>query len=131
MNRKQLVALWIGIALFVLVGLFPPWIITTAVPDGTTDIKPHSPTFILNPPDPKAEGLHAIKDGWNEVLEDEPEEVREKLMMDNLIDASRSLGRIGWQVTIAFTQVVIGWILITVVTGGAILTLADRKRSNY
>ncbi len=34
MNRRQKWALWGGVALFVLVGLFPPWIARTYLPNG-------------------------------------------------------------------------------------------------
>ncbi len=27
MNRKQIIILWVGIAIFVLMGLFPPWVV--------------------------------------------------------------------------------------------------------
>jgi hypothetical protein len=31
MNRKQMICLWIGIAVFVLMGIFPPWIVHSGI----------------------------------------------------------------------------------------------------
>lgn len=46
MNKKQKICLWIGIAVFVAMGLFPPWMVT----GGAQGCLPMGYSFILNPP---------------------------------------------------------------------------------
>lgn len=53
MNRKQLTALWIGIGLAVLVGLFPPWT-KTFTADNIESVTPLGHASLLKPP---TEGL--------------------------------------------------------------------------
>jgi len=89
MNRKQLVALWIGIALFVLVGLFPPW--TEFEPRwGELMERQRGHVFLFPPPAPEF-GPRARVSVNREIL-------------------------------------LISWALISVVTFGAVLTLADKKQ---
>lgn len=46
MNKTQLIVLWIGIGLIVLMGLFPPWVMSV---QGAIDQQGYG--FILNPPE--------------------------------------------------------------------------------
>jgi hypothetical protein len=48
MNRKQKICLWVGIAVIVTMGIFPPWMIT----GGSQGCLPMGYSFILNPPSP-------------------------------------------------------------------------------
>jgi hypothetical protein len=43
MNKKQLIVMWVGIAIIILMGIFPPWIVTV---QGTDNILGHA--FILS-----------------------------------------------------------------------------------
>ena len=45
MNKKQLIIMWVGIAIVVLMGIFPPWL---AIEENTHIYLGHS--FILSPP---------------------------------------------------------------------------------
>jgi hypothetical protein len=67
MNRKQIIVLWIGIAIIVLMCLFPPWVIIIKVDDDLANewgqdlpknitIKPYY-GFILKPPNLLYSGL--------------------------------------------------------------------------
>ncbi len=47
MNHKQKIFLWIGIVFIVLMGVFPPWMVT----GGAQGCFPMGYSFILNPPD--------------------------------------------------------------------------------
>ena len=59
MNGKQKICLWIGIAVIVLMSLFPPWLYTQArITEVQTNAGYH---FLLTPPQPQGEvgyGIH-------------------------------------------------------------------------
>lgn len=44
MNKKQKIVLWVGIAAFVLMGLYPPWMISKA------PMRSEGYSFVLAPP---------------------------------------------------------------------------------
>lgn len=48
MNQKQLIAMWCGIIVIVLMGLFPPWHVKTLA--GLESQQSHGFAFILLPP---------------------------------------------------------------------------------
>ena len=51
MSPKQKTILWIGIVLIVIMGLYPPWIITGSWQGGQTE-NPGGYYFLTNPPTP-------------------------------------------------------------------------------
>lgn len=56
MNRRQKIVLWIGIAVIVVMGVFPPWLYTTTG-NGLNSKKNAGYSCILFPPPPKGVGL--------------------------------------------------------------------------
>jgi hypothetical protein len=58
-NRKQTVALWAAIGVFVLLGLFPPWTRTYARPGMHQQSKPAGYHFIMLPPSPEVDVSYA------------------------------------------------------------------------
>lgn len=86
MNGKQKLCLWIGIAVIVLMGLFPPWM---AARPGGGDYVAGGYAFILFPRDQYGEPL--------------------------------------WLARIDFAQLAAQWAMVAVVTGGLIVTFADKK----
>ena len=58
MNRKQIICLWIGISIIVLMGIFPPWIYVKQWYGGVeTFVLYH---FILTPPHPNIHDNNAL-----------------------------------------------------------------------
>lgn len=49
MNRKQIICLWVGIAIIVLMGIFPPWITKGTMSGGSVQALPKY-SFLLLPP---------------------------------------------------------------------------------
>jgi len=68
MNKKQTVCLCLGIIVFVLMGLFPPWMMISPIGDYVKNVY----SFILNP----------VKAGYYS-------DVRDELLWESRIDASR------------------------------------------
>lgn len=90
MNWKQKICLWIGIAVIVLMGLFPPWVFQVKS-TYVNELVDAGYAFITNPP-------HYLFRG------------------DIKIGASIELARLAVQ-----------WAIVAVITGGLIVTLADKK----
>ena len=89
MNRKQKICLWIGIAVIVAMGIYPPWI--KPIGDGCYVTPKPKYSFILTP----SGGEHT--------------------------QAGCYLGRVDT------SQLFAQWLVVAVVTGGLIVTLADKK----
>jgi len=87
MNRKQKICLWVGIAVFVAMGLFPPWVAIHPT-EGFHALAKYS--FLLLPP-----------------------------YSDN--KAGLSFHQID------ITKLVIQWFMVATITGGLIVTFADKK----
>ena len=60
MNRKQMVVLWVGLSIFLLIGIFPPWLYTSVWGEGIHPEKDAGYYFILIPPKPE-KSLMGIK----------------------------------------------------------------------
>lgn len=65
MNKKQKIVLWVGIAIFVLMELFPPWM--AANPQGGNYIAAGY-GFILNPPHFQSEELWRCRIDFPQLL---------------------------------------------------------------
>ncbi len=92
MNKKQLIVMWVGIAIVVLMGIFTPWV---AIEEATHHYLGYR--FILSPPD----------ETWFLHLRDKP-----------------GIDQIG---IVDFTQLLIQWIMVSVIVGGLIITFKDKK----
>jgi len=61
MNKKQLISLWVGIIIIVLMGLFPPWFFTGFDRGGALGPRESSSYKFLIPP-PKRRGVEGFID---------------------------------------------------------------------
>lgn len=93
MNQKQKICMWIGIAVIVLMGLYPPWILKD-----TSDVS-------------KAEGS------------------RFGFLVPQLpyFDSEGMVWQESYAYQIHVVQLLIQWFMVAVVTGGLIVTFADKK----
>jgi len=127
MNKRQLVALWAAIGPIVLMGLFPPWVKTSAnldiTLDMTSDYRSHQSSgyrwYSVNPT-----GYYFIGGAeWRHG--DLTRVVRHagypgaSLCVSLCQDASFSIDR---------TRLFVQWGVVAVLGGGMILTLRTRKR---
>lgn len=91
MNWKQKICMWIGIAVIVLMGLYPPWIAKDTVHGGSSQACPQF-SFLM----PR------LLERLEFVLEKPPCQIH-------------------------VVQLVIQWVVVAVVTGGLMVTFADKK----
>jgi hypothetical protein len=93
MNWKQKICMWIGIAVIVLMGLFPPWILKDPVDGG------------------------------------EAQSLKFGLLVPQLpyFDWDRMVWQQSYAYQIHVVQLVIQWFMVAVVTGGLVVTFADKK----
>jgi len=99
MNRKQKIVLWIGIGLFVAMGVFPPWLKIVHL-EGTHLQRFSGYAFVLSPP--TSEGA-----------------------IDNTT-TERLLSKLPYFV-IDFSCLCLQWAMVVVVTGGLLITFKNRK----
>lgn len=142
MNRKQLVALWIGIALFVGVGLYPPWVYTVQSVQGVASKNPASYAPLWAPPLHTAFSIPSLEDvflgrdteeGLRKAVQDEGDpfgppskrELRRRAEVSHKVAPSDA--RRGKGIEIDLTRLVLQLVMIALLTGGAVLTMADKK----
>jgi hypothetical protein len=102
-GTAQLAILWLGIIAFVLMGLFPPWLLEGEINEIKLYARPQY-SYILNP----------------------PHHSELKAAVTKLVPGASGaifLPRINVAV------LVIQWAIVAVVTGGLIVTLRDKKKS--
>jgi hypothetical protein len=95
-ENKQTIVLWIGLAVILLMGIFPPWVRTFSVKASYSE-KNAGYKFILTPPQPV------------------PEE--------------SGFGHDFFGIKLDVCRLCVQWVVVSVVTGGLILTFRDKKKA--
>lgn len=113
MNKNQKIALWVGIAVFVAVGLYPPWV--KVVESG-----PHKGKYDL---------------GYGLIFDPPPyiksvsTEQSDKFDFSSVEDYMREKEKDITPVQIDLTRLLIQWVVVAVITLGLILTLGTNKNN--
>ncbi len=112
MNKKQLLSMWTGIIVFVVMGLFPPWIMT--IPWDAT-LKPFAGArydfeygFIIS---------HSFE--FTSASNGQKNEEEKSIVDSSLIDIRHRID---------FPTLIIQWLLLLAITTGVILTFRDKKQ---
>ena len=113
MNKKQIVSMWLGIIVFVLMGLFPPWIIDVpwnAKPGpfagGRIDFEYG---FIIS---------HSLQLPTSSNIENNFEK-KSETHTDIVLDIRHRID---------FPTLIIQWLIVGAITIGLVLTFRDRKQ---